>query len=73
VGWSKLTSPPPAYDVFFSSQGNQGTLGKASKQQLENTFGTSRDDDIAVFMLKNGVMQHAERIGEKTGNTNRTR
>jgi len=49
--------------VFFSPQGNQGKLGKASKQQLENVFNTSREDDIALFMLKNGVMQHADRIG----------
>ncbi|KAG8829112.1 hypothetical protein FRC17_007128, partial [Serendipita sp. 399] len=51
------------YDVFFSTQGNQGKLGKASNQQLESVFGTKNDADIAEFMLKNGVMQHAERIG----------
>lgn len=46
-----------AFDVFHSVQGNQGKLGKASKQQLENTFGTSRDDDVVKFMLENGDVQ----------------
>ncbi|KIM20647.1 hypothetical protein M408DRAFT_73689 [Serendipita vermifera MAFF 305830] len=52
-----------SFDIFYSNQGNQGKLGKASKQQLENVFGTAKDIDVAEFMLKNGVMQHAERIG----------
>ncbi|CAG7848810.1 SubName: Full=Uncharacterized protein {ECO:0000313/EMBL:CCA68136.1} [Serendipita indica DSM 11827] len=52
-----------SYDVFFSTQGNQGKLGKASNQQLESVFNTKNEDRIAEFMLKNGVMQHSERIG----------
>ncbi|KAG8810306.1 hypothetical protein FRC18_004124 [Serendipita sp. 400] len=52
-----------SYDVFVSSQGNQGVLGKASNQQLENVFNTTKSDQIVDFMLKNGVMQRSERIG----------
>lgn len=51
------TNPMIAFDVFHSVQGNQGKLGKASKQQLDNTFGTSRDDDVVKFMLENGTVQ----------------
>jgi len=62
-----------SYDVFFSTQGNQGKLGKASKQQLENVFNTSNDTSVAEFMIKNGVMQHADRIGDSTANKNQSR
>ena len=73
VLWWILTSLIPAYDVFFSTQGNQGKLGKASKQQLENVFNTSNDTSVAEFMIKNGVMQHADRIGDSTANKNQSR
>jgi peroxisome-assembly ATPase len=63
----------PAYDVYYSIQGNQGKLGRASKQQLENVFNTAKDTSIAEFMLKNGVMQHADRIGDSTANKNQSR
>ncbi|PVG00471.1 hypothetical protein CPB86DRAFT_782545 [Serendipita vermifera] len=62
-----------AYDVFFSTQGSQGKLGKASKQQLENVFGSKREDDIAEFMLEKGVLQRGDRIGEGGASTNYAR
>ncbi|KAF8530909.1 ribosome maturation protein [Gautieria morchelliformis] len=46
-----------SFDVFHSGQGNQGKLGKASKQQLENIFETSREDDVVKFMLEKGTVQ----------------
>ena len=55
-----LTHFPPAYKVFFSSQGKQGLLGLASKQQLENLFGTSRDVDVAEQLLARGVSRAGE-------------
>lgn len=51
---TELIACDTAFKVFFSSQGNQGHLGEASKQQLENTFGTSKDIDVAEQMLKLG-------------------
>lgn len=50
----------PAFKVFVSSQGKQGHLGEASKQQLENTFGTSKDIDVTEKILKGGVAQAGE-------------
>jgi Shwachman-Bodian-Diamond syndrome (SBDS) protein len=63
-----------AFDVFHSVQGNQGKLGKASKQQLENTFGTSRDDDVVKFMLEKGNVHGASsEIGSNGGITDKSR
>lgn len=49
-----------AFEVFHSSQGSQGILGKASKQQLENTFGTSKDIDVAEQLLKQGSLKSGD-------------
>ena len=51
-----------AFDVFHSGQGHQGKLGKASKQQLETIFGTSRDDDVIKFILEKGNIQGSGEI-----------
>ncbi|KAJ7228327.1 DUF1960-domain-containing protein [Mycena pura] len=34
-----------AFDVFWSSQGAQGVLGKPSQQQLDTIFGNHDEDD----------------------------
>lgn len=52
--------------MFFSNQGSQGILGQASKQQLENVFGTTRDDDVVRQVLQKGAVQSGE--GIKTSN-----
>lgn len=49
-----------AFEVFISSQGSQGILGQASKQQLENTFGTSKDIDVAEQLLKQGSLKSGD-------------
>ncbi|KAF8514844.1 hypothetical protein BU17DRAFT_94097 [Hysterangium stoloniferum] len=46
-----------SFDVFHVGPGN-GKLGKASKQQLENVFGTSKNDDVVAFILENGILQN---------------
>ncbi|EEB94480.1 hypothetical protein MPER_06698, partial [Moniliophthora perniciosa FA553] len=46
-----------ALQVFHSNQGNQGILGHASKQQLENEFGSSKDIDVVQKMLELGKSQ----------------
>ncbi|KAL4081535.1 hypothetical protein V8B97DRAFT_1913559 [Scleroderma yunnanense] len=46
-----------AFDVFFSNQGAQGILGRPSRQQLENVFGTSKDVDVIMTVLQKGKEQ----------------
>jgi hypothetical protein len=46
-----------SFDIFFSNQGSQGKLGHASKQQLENTFGSSKDVDAVQALLEKGTLQ----------------
>lgn len=49
-----------AFQIFYSSQGSQGYLGRPSKQQLENTFGTSKDVEVVKVLLQKGKEQSAE-------------
>lgn len=53
-------------DVFFSNQGAQGILGKPSKQQLENVFGTSNSMEVIAQILQKGKSQQGE--GIRSGN-----
>lgn len=55
--------PFAAFDIFHSNQGHQGRLGQPSKQQLENDFGTSKDDEVVTKILQNGKDQASDRIG----------
>jgi len=49
-----------AFDVFHSSQGSQGYLGRPSKQQLDNAFGISKDVDVVKVLLERGKEQSGE-------------
>jgi hypothetical protein len=40
--------------------GKQGILNTASKQQLENEFGTSKEDDVVKKILTEGSVQSSE-------------
>ncbi|KAF8759532.1 MutL C terminal dimerization domain [Rhizoctonia solani] len=44
--------------------------GKASKQQLEGTFGTSKEDDVVGQILNKGVSKTGSGFASKTGNKN---
>jgi hypothetical protein len=55
--FSRISPYVLGFEVFHSGQGNQGKLGKASKQQLENVFGSSKDDVVVLFMLENATLQ----------------
>jgi len=61
-----------SFQVFFSNQGKQGILGQASKQQLENEFGTSKDVDVVQQILEKGKGQSADGITSR-GLFNETR
>ncbi|KAG6850893.1 hypothetical protein H0H93_006719 [Arthromyces matolae] len=52
-----------AFDVFASTQGRQGYLGQPSKQQLENDFESSKEDEVVKIILDKGKEQASERIG----------
>jgi ribosome maturation protein Sdo1 len=58
----ELTRDPAADDVFFSTQGSQGLLGRPSKQQLENVFGTFVDLEVIPQILEKGKPEHSEGI-----------
>lgn len=49
-----------AFDIFHSAQGSQGYQGRPSKQQLENTFGTSKDVEVVKALLERGKEQSGE-------------
>ncbi|PSR93788.1 hypothetical protein PHLCEN_2v4683 [Hermanssonia centrifuga] len=51
-----------AFDVFHSTQGAQGILGKASNQQLDNIFGTHKDVDVVQQLLQKGTPQQSDGI-----------
>lgn len=52
-----------SFDIFYSEQGFQGKLGRASKQQLENVFGTATDDVVVAKILQLGADQPTELSG----------
>ncbi|CDZ98770.1 Ribosome maturation protein SBDS, N-terminal [Phaffia rhodozyma] len=58
-----------AFDIFFSNQGPTGKLGKASKQQLENVFGTAKDIDAAEKLLKLGSVQSGAPLNSNNYNS----
>jgi len=62
-----------SFQIFFSNQGNQGFLGKPSKQQLENIFGTAVDIDVIKIMLEKGKEQSGDALSNNSGNPNMTR
>ncbi|KAH8118721.1 DUF1960-domain-containing protein [Phellopilus nigrolimitatus] len=53
-----------SFKVFHSTTGKQGHLGEASKQQLENIFGTSKDFDVAELLLKEGTVQSGDKLDD---------
>ncbi|KAA1466640.1 DUF1960-domain-containing protein [Dentipellis sp. KUC8613] len=58
-----------SFDVYRSEQGNQGLLGRASKQDLDNDFGTHKDDDVVAQILQNGKEESSEGISGSTWNS----
>lgn len=47
-------------DQCTCRHGKQGILNTASKQQLENEFGTSNEDEIVKKILTSGDVQSSE-------------
>jgi ribosome maturation protein Sdo1 len=40
----------------YDNAGRSGTKSKPSKQEIQDVFGTSRDDDVVKFMLEHGQL-----------------
>ncbi|TFK55612.1 DUF1960-domain-containing protein [Heliocybe sulcata] len=68
-----LTEVMDSFEIFFSNQGSQGILGKASKQQLENVFGASKDVDVLPKILKEGKEESGNSINTGNVATNLTK
>ncbi|KAJ6513455.1 DUF1960-domain-containing protein [Mycena sanguinolenta] len=55
-----------AFQVFVSSQGAQGVLGKPSNQQLDAVFQTHKDVDVVSIILKEGREQATDGVTSTT-------
>ncbi|KAM5535474.1 hypothetical protein V8D89_010811 [Ganoderma adspersum] len=56
-----------SFEIFWSNQGAQGLLGRPSKQQLENVFGTSKDVDVITQILNKGKEESGKAIRTQVG------
>lgn len=61
-----------SFEVLHSSQGAQGLLGRPSKQELDNTFGTHVDTEVVTYILRNGKEEAGEGLSGKWGSKNDT-
>lgn len=58
------------FSVFYTEQGNQGILGKASKQQLDTVFGTSKEDEAIKKLIELGTPKPGDAIPKGYGGHN---
>ncbi|KAI0720345.1 ribosome maturation protein [Cerioporus squamosus] len=65
-----LTEVVDSFEIFWSNQGAQGLLGRPSKQQLENVFGTSKDVDVVKQILEKGKEESGKAIRSGDGASN---
>jgi len=60
-----------SFEVLSSNQGPQGLLGRPSKQELDNVFGTHADVDVIQQILEKGKEEAGESIASgKWGSKN---
>ncbi|KAF8339206.1 ribosome maturation protein [Cantharellus anzutake] len=62
-----------SFDIFSSEQGNQGYLGRASKQQLDSVFGTTNQDEAVKKLLELGKAKPGEGLPKGYDGKNDTR
>ncbi|KAF8313254.1 hypothetical protein DL93DRAFT_2137855 [Clavulina sp. PMI_390] len=62
-----------SFEIFVSEQGNQGLLGRASKQQLETVFGKISEDEMIETIIQNGIPKPGESISKGFGGGNDSR
>jgi ribosome maturation protein Sdo1 len=63
--WKADSSTPMAdvvagWKILVPEHGKQGILNTASKQQLENEFGSTNEDEIVKKILTDGDVQSSE-------------
>jgi len=51
-----------SFEVLSSNQGPQGLLGRPSKQELDNVFGTHVDVEVIQYILDKGKEEASESI-----------
>ncbi|KAF2100310.1 DUF1960-domain-containing protein [Rhizodiscina lignyota] len=55
-----------SFDVFCThKQGVQGKLDRASNAELENEFGTHKEDDVVKMILEKGNLQETKGHGRQ--------
>ncbi|KAL5636699.1 hypothetical protein ACGC1H_000608 [Rhizoctonia solani] len=62
-----------SFDVFHSSTGHTGHWGKASNQQLEEAFESTKLEDAVKQILDKGVSKSGHGFGSKIGDPNLSR
>ncbi|GAB7366161.1 hypothetical protein MBLNU230_g7723t1 [Neophaeotheca triangularis] len=76
--WKKDKTVPLAqvvsgWKIFVTHKhGNQGILDSASKGQLEDEFGTTKDDEVVTKILEQGTVVESEEHG-RMGDRNATK
>ncbi|KAF7301968.1 SBDS domain-containing protein [Mycena indigotica] len=55
-----------SFQVFVSTQGAQGVLGKPSNQQLDTVFETHKDVDVVTIILEKGREQSTDGVTSST-------
>ncbi|KAH7394499.1 RNA binding protein-like protein [Pyrenochaeta sp. MPI-SDFR-AT-0127] len=64
-----LTQVVAGWKILVPEHGKQGVLNTASNSQLENEFGTTKEEEIVKKILQSGEVQTSEN-SERQGNTN---
>lgn len=54
-----------SFDVLKYDQGKSGHLDRPSQAEIKDTFGTTNENEIVEFMLKNGQL-HGEGMMNKS-------
>ncbi|KAJ2913285.1 hypothetical protein MD484_g7128, partial [Candolleomyces efflorescens] len=68
-----LTEVVDSFNVYHSTQGSQGLLGKPSNQQLDTVFGSHKDVDVVTKILRDGREQKGELAANGFSNPNLSR
>lgn len=58
-----------SFDIFKYQHGRSGKLAKPSQRELEDTFGTTKEDVIVQIMLEKGKLHgtHTEKTHSRRG------
>lgn len=57
------------FEVYYTTQGSQGKLDAASKQQLENSFSTKDKEEVLKKILREGTDKSTKNVGKDGSST----